>query len=380
MKKRCAFLIVITLVSCQGLGAAVSNPAPVTPTASAYVGVETLPTRPMLSAETQTRLAALKPIFDGRSLDGWHQAPMAPFRVAREDVPNPSALARRLVDKSNAIGTRLLEAFDEPGRAAVQALSESESNAASAIGVVLRNLNRLAAGPDFVTPETLARVQLRPETILLQRMAPSGLQLARLNRLLLEDAFPGELVRRPSTGWIARDGIMASTGAARGVIYTAADYTHYRLVFQVRQIKGNHVPGVLIFCTRPTSRDDLTEAQAGIDALGAIQFQVPNGGHWDYRPGKNQAGASFNRPIRIRFNLQEWSQVELLVNARTGLARMAVAQPVGTRGMENLVFSEVAAGRTGPIALQMHNAGLFDEFRDLRIEINPAEDRLLILE
>jgi hypothetical protein len=68
------------------------------------------------------------------------------------------------------------------------------------------------------------------------------------------------------------------------------------------------------------------------------------------------------------------------VDARNGTARMAVAQPIGTRAIENLGFSDPAAGRTGPIAWQMHNAGLFDEFTDVRIEINPTEDRLITVE
>ena len=59
---------------------------------------------------------------------------------------------------------------------------------------------------------------------------------------------------------------------------------------------------------------------------------------------------------------------------------MAVAIPPGTSAIENLVFHDPAAGKTGPIAWQMHNAGLFDEFKDVRIEIDPKEDRLITVE
>ena len=59
---------------------------------------------------------------------------------------------------------------------------------------------------------------------------------------------------------------------------------------------------------------------------------------------------------------------------------MAVAQTVGTRAIENLVFKDAEAGKTGPIAWQMHNAGLFDEFKDVRIEIDPTDDRLITTE
>ena len=46
---------------------------------------------------------------------------------------------------------------------------------------------------------------------------------------------------------------------------------------------------------------------------------------------------------------------------------MAVAQPAGSKAVEVLNFHESSAGRIGPIALQMHSAGLFDEYKDVRI-------------
>lgn len=348
--------------------------------APAPIPIETLAPRPALSATTLQKLAKLTPIFDGQSLAGWHQAPVAPFRFAREDIPQPAALAKKLSAKAAPLSAHVVASFDDAGRAALATLIAGDAANREALSAFFRNLNTVTAGPSLYETSRFQGIALRPETDALRKNDPAGLALARLNRLLLEDAFPAEIVPSPASGWVVKEGAMASTGASRGSIYTAADYTHYRLVFQVRQLRGNHVPGVLIFCTRPATRGDLAEAQAGIDALGAIQFQVPNGGHWDYRPGINKAGASFTRPVRIRYNVNEWAQVELLVNAKTGTARMAVAQPVGTRAIENLVFHELAAGKPGPIALQMHNAGLFDEFRELKIEIDPKEDRLLTVD
>ena len=72
-----------------------------------------------------------------------------------------------------------------------------------------------------------------------------------------------------------------------------------------------------------------------------------------------------------------WSQVEILVDAAKGTARMAVAQPIGSKAVEVLDFKDASAGRAGPIALQMHNAGLFDEYKDLRIEVEPKDDELI---
>lgn len=180
-------------------------------------------------------------------------------------------------------------------------------------------------------------------------------------------------IQVPPDSWKVTDGAMASTGAGRGVIYTKDDYTKYRLVFTMRHVSGkpDHQACVLIFCTRPA------EGERGLDALGGIQFQPPNGGHWDYRPGQNKAGKGFTSLPHSKFNANEWCQIEMLVDATTGTARMAVAQPVGSKAVEVLSFKVPEAGKTGPIAWQMHNKGLFDEYRDVRIEINPASDELL---
>jgi hypothetical protein len=178
----------------------------------------------------------------------------------------------------------------------------------------------------------------------------------------------------PPDSWTVKEGAMTSLGAGRGFIYTKDDYTKYRLVFTMRHVSGkpDHQACVLIFCTRPE------DGQKGPDALAGIQFQPPNAGHWDYRPGHNNAGKDlFNSAPHPKFDPKDWSQVELLVDATTGKARMAIAQPVGTKAVEVLRFEDAQAGKPGPIAWQMHNKGLFDEYKNVRIEVNPAVDELL---
>lgn len=50
---------------------------------------------------------------------------------------------------------------------------------------------------------------------------------------------------------------------------------------------------------------------------------------------------------------------------------MAVAQPVKKRAVEVFDFNDPTAGKAGPIALQIHNGGLFDEYKDVDIETPP---------
>jgi hypothetical protein len=180
-------------------------------------------------------------------------------------------------------------------------------------------------------------------------------------------------VQIAADSWEVKDGAMASRGVGRGVIYTKDDYSKYRLVFLMRHVSGkpDHQACVLVFCVRPE------EGKKALDALGGIQFQPPNGGHWDYRPGENKAGDGFTRLQRPKFKPDEWCQVELLVDATSGTARMAVAQPVRAKAVEVLSFKDPKAGRTGPIAWQMHNKGLFDEYTDVRIEVDPKTDELI---
>ena len=56
---------------------------------------------------------------------------------------------------------------------------------------------------------------------------------------------------------------------------------------------------------------------------------------------------------------------------------MAVAQPPASKAVEVLDFKDAAAGKVGPIAWQMHNAGLLDEFQDVTIESDPKNDDLI---
>ena len=182
-----------------------------------------------------------------------------------------------------------------------------------------------------------------------------------------------------NAGWAVTNGVIASTGAGRGTLYTTGDYDHFRLTFLMRHVTGNkdHQACVLIFCRRPA------EGEKPLDALGGIQFQVPNGGHWDYRPTENGVkhnnggGAEFTSVTKSKFNVHEWSQIEIVADAKTGTARMAVAQPPGSKAVEVLDFKDPPAGHVGPIALQMHNGGLFDEYKDLKIEVNPQTDELI---
>ncbi len=327
-----------------------------------------------LSQATLDKIAAMTPIFDGKTLDGWIQSPIN-YNLAGGDISNLGEFAKKLTDKSDSVSAFLNAQLDDTSKGSLAELSSGTStNAKAAASALMKGINKVVTGPSIFDEKRFAAVQLSPDTKELLAQQPAGPQLVHLNRLLLEDAYPSEIAKSQKTSWIVKEGALASTGAGRGVIYTKNDYTNYRIIFNLREISGNHQPCVLLYCTRPAP------GEKGLDALGGIQFQVPNGGHWDYRPGFNKGGDGFKNPIKTKYNNHEWSQVEILVDAKNGAARMAVAQPVGTKGIENLDYNNPEAGKTGPFALQMHNGGLFDEYKDIRVELDPKEDKLITAE
>ena len=353
---------------------AIPNPTWIKPDPKAipYTPLETLAAREPLSPAVVEKIRRMTPLFDRQTLRGWIQAPVAPITIAREDVADPMNVAKRLTAKSDPVSAFISERLDSAARAGMQGLLAGNNDPKQTVSPLVRGINTVLKTDTVLYEKRRFRgITLSRKTQEMLKKNPQGLDRARLNRMLLEDVYSKELTKSPDVSWMVKDSCLVSTGAGRGVIYTEKDYTNYRLVFQVRQSSGNHSPGVLIFCQRPP------KGESGLDALGGIQFAVPSGAHWDYRPGINRSGDHFTRPLKIRYNATEWAQVEIYVDGEKGMARMAVAQPVGTRPLEILNFSDSTVVKSGPIALQMHNALLFDEYKDIRIEVDPKEKRLI---
>ncbi len=166
--------------------------------------------------------------------------------------------------------------------------------------------------------------------------------------------------------WNVQDGALHSTGGARGTLLSKEDYGNFRLIFSVRQLVANiHYASVLIWGKRPPPP---------VDAIGGIQFGVPNGNYWDYRPGKNGAGTGLFTQTSPGLSHTAWARCEILADVASGTARMACCALVGTtpcKAVQVLQFHDPTAGKTGPIALQVHSAGTQDEYKDITIEADP---------
>jgi hypothetical protein len=313
-------------------------------------------------------------LFDGKTLDGWLQIENSATSLSAAQITDQAAFVGKLVSGSDGMSAFLRGQLEDTMKQSIASYSTSNADSKAVMSALMKDLNQVISGPSIYDKARSSNIALRPETEELLKQNRHGQQLARLNKLLLEDAYPAELTKTSSTGWIVQDGAMASTGSGRGVIYTAKDYGRYRLMFTMRHVSGkpDHQACILIFCTRPQAEEK------PLDALGGIQFQVPNGGHWDYRPEMNNAGGpEFMTVVKTQFDVHAWSRVEILADAVNGTARMAVAQPPGSKAVEVLDFKDATAGKVGPIAWQMHNAGIFDEYKDITLELDPKDDNLI---
>jgi len=94
---------------------------------------------------------------------------------------------------------------------------------------------------------------------------------------------------------------------------------------------------------------------------------------WDYHPGKKS-------PPREKlphpdFDPHLWHETEILAHLKTGTVRMAVNGVEVTRYTDE----DPARLRKGPIGLQIHAGASEVEYKDLVVEIDPKEDRLMTL-
>jgi 3-keto-disaccharide hydrolase len=257
-------------------------------------------------------------LFDGKTLNGWMQMVTPEPAFSSGDITDLPGLVKKLADKSDAVSAFVSSQLDDAAKGALAAYSPTNTDTKKIKSALAKDLSNIAEGPLIYEAGRFQNVHLKADTGKLLAKNPQSDDLIQLNKLLLEDAFPAELVRNGFTStpslWTVKDGMIATTGAGRGVLYTVNDYTNYRVIFTVRHIsqKKDHPPCVLFFCTRPRP------GEKPVNELGGIQFEVPNGGNWDFRPGHNNNGNKNGKieftklPNNPNYDPKQWSRVEIL--------------------------------------------------------------------
>jgi hypothetical protein len=94
---------------------------------------------------------------------------------------------------------------------------------------------------------------------------------------------------------------------------------------------------------------------------------------WDYHPGRRSPPRQ--NLEHAKFDPHVWHTTEILARMATGEVRVAV------NGVEVLRYKDIDATRLkrGPIGLQIHAGVSQVQYKDVKIEVNPKEDRLVTL-
>ena len=177
----------------------------------------------------------------------------------------------------------------------------------------------------------------------------------------------------PST-WSIVDGAMRGVGGSSRLAYTTADYGSFRLIFTARMapVNGDHL-GVLFWGDRPQD-----PSKPKIDNAGWIQFMPPHGAMWDYHPPKHR-NLPHETLAKGSRDFTKWCTTELVCNLEKGTLRAAVD------GVEIVRYTHPHAGERkdpekrivpGPIGMFRHGGGA-SEYKEIYLEVNPKEDKLL---
>jgi len=117
------------------------------------------------------------------------QKPTSPMFSA-DDITDLTSLATNLYEKANSVSSFLNGQLEEPARQALEAYVSSKANPEDLKSNLVQNLNRIITGGCIYEKERFQKVELGLDTKALLAQSPRGEDLTRLNRLLLEEAYP----------------------------------------------------------------------------------------------------------------------------------------------------------------------------------------------
>jgi hypothetical protein len=182
-------------------------------------------------------------------------------------------------------------------------------------------------------------------------------------------------------GWIADastwsivDGAMRGVGGTSRLAYTKADYGSFRLIFTSRMnpVNNDHL-GIQFWGGRPQD-----PAKPKIDNAGWLQFMPPHGAMWNYHPPKH-SNLPHEDLAKGPRDFDKWHVTEMLCNMEKGTLRAAVdgveivryqhPTPAERKDPEKRIIA-------GPIGMFRHGGGA-SEYKDIFVEADPKEDRLI---
>jgi len=123
----------------------------------------------------------------------------SPSVVADDDIIKLPSLAGKLAAKSDPVSAYVSEQLDPATKAALASYEISPANAPGLGEMLVSNLNVIVSGPSIYNATRFKNVELQPETA--ARLKHPARHDFRLNRLLLQDAYPAELNQSGRHDW-----------------------------------------------------------------------------------------------------------------------------------------------------------------------------------
>ncbi len=123
----------------------------------------------------------------------------SPSVIADDDIVNVPSLAGKLTAKSDPVSAYLSGQLDPVATAALADFQVSPINHNDLGGILISNLNMIVSGPLIYDQKRFQNIPLEPETE--SRLAHPRPHDFRLNRLLLQDAYPTELKKSGKHDW-----------------------------------------------------------------------------------------------------------------------------------------------------------------------------------
>lgn len=129
------------------------------------------------------------------------------------DIKDLATLVSRVQTPTDPVSIALNTEFAKGTNSIMSSLRAAGGDAKKQFPPLLAGLNQMLQKDGFFAADRFAAVQLSAPTAALAGQKPAGEQLARLNRMLLEDAYAGALARKPYhrgiNGWEMLLGVLA---------------------------------------------------------------------------------------------------------------------------------------------------------------------------
>ena len=162
--------------------------------------------------------------------------------------------------------------------------------------------------------------------------------------------------------WSVKDGaIHGISEKGNQLLLSDSDYSDFRLILKSRLLSESNHLGVCFWGDRASDW-----------GYGQCILVIPPTGHfWDYHPGKGVP--PYDKVAEPNFDPHAWHETEILAHLKTGSVHVSV------NGVELTRYTDENPTRLkkGPIGLQIHSGASEVEYKDLEIETDPKDDRLI---